>query len=259
MQPSGSTRCLPPIGSDQGEPVRWHRICTPANEPAGLHEPPAWSAAGARPTERESAVPRERRDPPRCARHRGLRGAVARHAERGAILARYAHRWHTRRVRPTHQRGARVVLRSKDPEGVYQEAYGYLATHYAIRRLMHDAALRADSTRIDCRSRAASAPPAAAPLPPGISPRCLAATHEQASARSSPSHRKRGGCAPTRASSNARCPIGTSSAPSTATNPTHQAARRHDHHPGGIAIKFYKPGGRSRTRTWDLFLIREAL
>jgi hypothetical protein len=43
-----------------------------------------------------------------------------------------------------HQRGARVVLRSKQPEGVYQEAYGYLATHYAIRRLLHDAALTAD-------------------------------------------------------------------------------------------------------------------
>ena len=44
----------------------------------------------------------------------------------------------------THQRGPRAVLRSKQPDGVYQEAYGYLCTHYAIRRLMHDAALRAD-------------------------------------------------------------------------------------------------------------------
>lgn len=44
----------------------------------------------------------------------------------------------------THQRGPRVVLRSKQPDGVYQEAYGYLCTHYAIRRLMHDAALSAD-------------------------------------------------------------------------------------------------------------------
>jgi hypothetical protein len=44
----------------------------------------------------------------------------------------------------THQRGARVVLRSKAPDGVYQETYGYLCTHYAIRRLMHDAALQAD-------------------------------------------------------------------------------------------------------------------
>lgn len=43
-----------------------------------------------------------------------------------------------------HQRGPRVVLRSKQPDGVYQEAYGYLCTHYAIRRLMHDAALTGD-------------------------------------------------------------------------------------------------------------------
>ena len=43
-----------------------------------------------------------------------------------------------------HQRGPRVVLRSKAPDGVYQEAYGYLCTHYAIRKLMHDAALTAD-------------------------------------------------------------------------------------------------------------------
>jgi hypothetical protein len=44
----------------------------------------------------------------------------------------------------THQRGPKVVLRSRSPEGVYQEAYGHLCTHYAIRRLMHDAALQAD-------------------------------------------------------------------------------------------------------------------
>jgi hypothetical protein len=36
-----------------------------------------------------------------------------------------------------------VVLRSKFPDGVYQEAYGYLLTHYAIRALMHDAAVDA--------------------------------------------------------------------------------------------------------------------
>ncbi|MDF1521935.1 MAG: IS4 family transposase [Trueperaceae bacterium] len=44
----------------------------------------------------------------------------------------------------THQRGPQVVLRSKTPDGVMQEAYGLLLTHYAIRRLMHDAALAAD-------------------------------------------------------------------------------------------------------------------
>ena len=32
------------------------------------------------------------------------------------------------------------MLRSKSPEGVRQEAWGYLCTHYAIRALMADAA-----------------------------------------------------------------------------------------------------------------------
>ena len=40
----------------------------------------------------------------------------------------------------THQRGPRVVLRSKSPEGVRQEIYGYLCTHYAIRALMVEVA-----------------------------------------------------------------------------------------------------------------------
>lgn len=40
----------------------------------------------------------------------------------------------------THQRGAGVVLRSKLPDGVLQEIYGYLCVHYAIRWLMHTAA-----------------------------------------------------------------------------------------------------------------------
>lgn len=44
----------------------------------------------------------------------------------------------------THQRGPRVVLRSKAPDGVRQEVYGHLCCHYAIRRLMHDAALQDD-------------------------------------------------------------------------------------------------------------------
>jgi hypothetical protein len=40
----------------------------------------------------------------------------------------------------THQRGPRVVLRSKTPDGVRQEMWGYLCTHYAIRALMATAA-----------------------------------------------------------------------------------------------------------------------
>jgi len=63
------------------------------------------------------------------------------------LAALYGERWElegTLDELKTHQRGPRVVLRSKHPDGVYQEAYGYLCSHYAIRRLMHDAALKAD-------------------------------------------------------------------------------------------------------------------
>ena len=44
----------------------------------------------------------------------------------------------------THLRGARIVLRSKTPELVEQEFYGLLMAHFAIRGLMHEAALQAD-------------------------------------------------------------------------------------------------------------------
>jgi hypothetical protein len=63
------------------------------------------------------------------------------------LAALYPQRWElesTLDELKTHQRGPRVVLRSKRPDGVYQEAYGHLCTHYAIRRVMHDAALKAD-------------------------------------------------------------------------------------------------------------------
>lgn len=63
------------------------------------------------------------------------------------LAAIYAQRWEFENAMDelkTHQRGPKVVLRSKHPEGVYQEAYGYLLTHYAVRALMHDAAVEAD-------------------------------------------------------------------------------------------------------------------
>jgi hypothetical protein len=44
----------------------------------------------------------------------------------------------------THLRGARIVLRSKTPELVRQEFYGLILAHFAIRGLMHEAALQAD-------------------------------------------------------------------------------------------------------------------
>jgi len=44
----------------------------------------------------------------------------------------------------THLRGAQIVLRSKTPELVRQEFFGLLMAHFAIRGLMHEAALKAD-------------------------------------------------------------------------------------------------------------------
>jgi hypothetical protein len=43
----------------------------------------------------------------------------------------------------THLRGARTVLRSQTPELVRQECYGLLLAHFALRGLMHEAALSA--------------------------------------------------------------------------------------------------------------------
>jgi Insertion element 4 transposase N-terminal/Transposase DDE domain len=44
----------------------------------------------------------------------------------------------------THQRRPRQPLRSRTPQGVLQELYGLLLAHYAIRAVMHEAALRAE-------------------------------------------------------------------------------------------------------------------
>ena len=65
------------------------------------------------------------------------------------LAALYPQRWELETVLDelkTHQRGPRVVLRSKSPEGVRQEVYGYLCTHYAIRALM---AQSADDNGVD--------------------------------------------------------------------------------------------------------------
>ena len=43
----------------------------------------------------------------------------------------------------THMRGASTVLRSQTPETVRQECYGLLLAHFALRGLMHEAALSA--------------------------------------------------------------------------------------------------------------------
>jgi hypothetical protein len=42
----------------------------------------------------------------------------------------------------THLRGSRMILRSKTPDLVRQEFYGLLMAHFAVRGLMHEAALK---------------------------------------------------------------------------------------------------------------------
>lgn len=44
----------------------------------------------------------------------------------------------------THLRGAKIVLRSKRPDLVRQEFYGFMLAHFAIRGLMHEASLKAE-------------------------------------------------------------------------------------------------------------------
>ena len=70
----------------------------------------------------------------------------AEQAPAAELAGLYAQRWEFESALDeikTHQRGARVVLRSKYPDGVEQEVWGFLLVHWAIRDLMHDAALDA--------------------------------------------------------------------------------------------------------------------
>ena len=63
------------------------------------------------------------------------------------LAALYHERWEIETALDelkTHLRGARIVLRSKTPELVRQEFYGLMMAHFAIRGLMHEAALKAD-------------------------------------------------------------------------------------------------------------------
>ena len=63
------------------------------------------------------------------------------------LAALYHERWEIETALDelkTHLRGAQIVLRSKTPQLVEQEFYGLLMAHFAIRGLMHEAALRAD-------------------------------------------------------------------------------------------------------------------
>ena len=63
------------------------------------------------------------------------------------LAALYHERWEIESAfdeLKTHLRGARIVLRSKTPDLVRQEFYGLLMAHFAVRALMHEAALRVD-------------------------------------------------------------------------------------------------------------------
>lgn len=62
------------------------------------------------------------------------------------LAALYAQRWEFETALDevkTHQRGPGMVLRSRHPDGVRQEIYGFLLVHYAIRELMWQAAQQA--------------------------------------------------------------------------------------------------------------------
>jgi hypothetical protein len=97
------------------------------------------------------------------------------------LAALYHERWEIETALDelkTHLRGAQIVLRSKTPELVKQEFWGLLMAHYAIRGLMHEAALKVDedpdrlsflhSVRVVQRrmARYAAIPPSAEASPP---------------------------------------------------------------------------------------------
>lgn len=63
------------------------------------------------------------------------------------LAALYHERWEIETALDelkTHLRGAKIVMRSKTPDLVRQEFYGLMMAHFAIRGLMHEAALKAD-------------------------------------------------------------------------------------------------------------------
>ena len=63
------------------------------------------------------------------------------------LAALYHERWEIETALDelkTHLRGARIVLRSKTSDLVRQEFYGLMMAHFAIRSLIHEAALKAD-------------------------------------------------------------------------------------------------------------------
>jgi hypothetical protein len=63
------------------------------------------------------------------------------------LAALYHERWEIETALDelkTHLRGSTIVLRSKTPDLVRQEFYGLMMAHFAIRGLIHEAALKGD-------------------------------------------------------------------------------------------------------------------
>jgi hypothetical protein len=68
-------------------------------------------------------------------------------APAASLAAIYHERWEIETAfdeLKTHLRGSQIVLRSKTPELVKQELYGLMMAHFAVRGLMHEAALKAE-------------------------------------------------------------------------------------------------------------------
>jgi hypothetical protein len=68
-------------------------------------------------------------------------------APAAALATVYHERWEIETAfdeLKTHLRGSQIVLRSKTPELVKQELYGLMMAHFAVRGLMHEAALKAE-------------------------------------------------------------------------------------------------------------------
>jgi Insertion element 4 transposase N-terminal/Transposase DDE domain len=68
-------------------------------------------------------------------------------AQAEELAALYHERWEIETALDelkTHLRGAQIVLRSKTADLVKQEFYGLMMAHFAVRGLMHEAALKAD-------------------------------------------------------------------------------------------------------------------
>lgn len=89
----------------------------------------------------EYALPNMPESEPRYRLMTTLLDPVVAPAQDLAVL--YHARWHVESVfdeLKTHLRQSRRVLRSKTPDLVRQEFYGWMLAHYAVRWLMHSAA-----------------------------------------------------------------------------------------------------------------------